>query len=165
MEELGNALKWACEHTLGHIQSIWKFQLGAWYAGKDQIDEALHVLKESGDDRAKALAARLYRCNKQDYEAAALSFRQIQFLPFALHPQVTYERDLVLAALGSRTLVEREYWLKETSALEDECLIERRVALLADLGKWTEAKKLLEGTSFQLIHQCYSRTKLWKRIN
>jgi len=61
-------------------------------------------------------------------------------------------------------LAEREEWLNKTGALEDEWLVERRVALLVDQGKLTAAKALLESTRFQLVHQRYARTRLWIKI-
>jgi hypothetical protein len=164
MEELEAALSWACSQSEGTERARWLFQLGSWYAGCDRVEEALRTLTSSGDDRAWALAARLQRRVHGDAAAAAECYRRLQALPFALHPQVVYERDLTLSLLGDETLVEREHWLKLTSAIQDEWLIERRAALAADKGCYEEAKQLLLSTSFQLIHQRYARTKLWKRI-
>ncbi|MNI30277.1 hypothetical protein D3C73_841180 [compost metagenome] len=164
MEELEEVLLWACSQSDGEEQGRWLFQLGSWYAGNDQIEQALDTLSRSNDDRARALAARLYRRVKGDALSAAECYRGITSRPFALHPQVVYERDLTLSMLGEETLEERDVWLKQTSALQDEWLIERRAALAADQGKFAEAKQLLENTSFQLVHQRYARTKLWRRI-
>lgn len=164
MEELEGALRWICSATEGEIRSRWLFQLGSWYAGNDRIDEALEYLNLSCDDRALALSARLYRRNKNDFRTAADCFRKIESQAIALHPQIVFERDLTLSALGLETKDEREHWLNETIALKDEWLIERRAALLIDLGKFSEAKELLENTQFQLIHQRYARTKLWQKI-
>lgn len=162
--ELELALRWICGMATDGSGSDWLFQLGAWYSGNDRIDEALAALQASRDDRARALAARLYRRNKRDNVAAAACYRSMESRTVALHPQIVYERDLTLAALGTETLAERQGWLDETSALTDEWLIERRAALLADRGQFAEAAQLLGGTSFQLIHQRYARTRLWKRI-
>ncbi len=162
-EELEKALRFAAA-SRPNQESAWRMQLGAWYAGKDRIEEALAELEASGEDRALALAARLYRRNKGDRTKAAECYRKIKSQTFALHPQVTYERDLALSEIGSQTLAEREYWLAQTSALQDEWLAERRAAWLADSGRFTEAKRLLEETTFQLVHQRYARTKLWRRI-
>ncbi|MCD9020376.1 DUF5107 domain-containing protein [Cohnella silvisoli] len=164
MEELEEALQWVCAVTQGDTQGKWLFQLGSWYAGNDRIDDALPYLNESSDDRARVLAARIYRRNKRDSRASAECFRKIKSLVFALHPQVVFERDLTLALLGNETIEEREYWLRETVALKDEWLIERRAALLIDRGHFEEAKQLLEQTRFQLIHQRYARSKLWNKI-
>ncbi|MGI2294970.1 DUF5107 domain-containing protein [Paenibacillus sp. GXUN7292] len=162
-EELEEAIRFAAASRPDQ-ESAWRMQLGAWYAGKDRIDEALAELEASGEDRAWALAARLYRRNKGDRAKAAECYRKIRSQAFALHPQVTYERDLALSGIGPQTLAEREYWLARTSALQDEWLAERRAAWLADAGRFAEAKRLLEGTAFQLVHQRYARTKLWRRI-
>jgi hypothetical protein len=69
------------------------------------------------------------------------------------HPQVTFERDLTLAGIGAETLEERGYWLAQTSASQDEWLVERRAALLVNQGKFEEAKQLLQHTVFQLVYQ------------
>ncbi|QNK59223.1 DUF5107 domain-containing protein [Paenibacillus sp. PAMC21692] len=162
-EEMEAALRFAVASRPDQ-ECAWRMQLGAWYAGKDRIDEALAELTASGEDRAWALAARLYRRNKGDNAKAAECYRSIRSQAFALHPQVTYERDLALSGIGPQTLAEREYWLERTSALQDEWLAERRAAWLADSGRFAEAKRLLAGTAFQLVHQRYARTKLWRRI-
>ena len=163
LERLAEALRWAAEAAPEDAPS-WRMQLGAWYAGKDRIDEALDALLASGEDRALALAARLYRRCKGDPRAAASCYRRMRSTALVLHPQVTYERDVALAEIGPETLEEREAWLARTSALPDEWLVERRAALLADQGRYEEARQLLASTSFQLIHQRYARTKLWRRI-
>lgn len=162
MEDLGEALSWAAE--AGTERRGWLAHLGIWHAGRDEIDAALECLIESGEDRALALAGRLYRRCKKDYEASAECFRRIRSEVFALHPQVVVERDLTLARLGPAALGEREEWLNKTGALEDEWLVERRVALLFDQGNLSAAKALLESTRFQLVHQRYVRTRLWKKI-
>ncbi|MBO9608819.1 MAG: DUF5107 domain-containing protein [Paenibacillaceae bacterium] len=163
LEELEAALRWAIEASSERERDRWLFQLGSWYAGNDRTDEALAALEASGDDRAAALAARLHRRVKGDAAAAASCYRRIRSRVFALHPQVTFERDVTLALLGDETLPERERWLEATSALQDEWLIERRAALAADKGDYALAARLLESTPFQLIHQRYARTKLWQR--
>ncbi|MDF2650831.1 MAG: TPR-domain containing protein [Paenibacillus sp.] len=164
MEQLEAALIWACKQSSGDTLARWRFQLGAWYAGCDRIDEAIEALVNSGEDRAEALAARLYRRVKKDARSSAACYSRIQSQVFALHPQVVFERDMTLALLGVETLAERERWLTATSALTDEWLVERRAALAADKGNFAEAKQLLENTTFQLVHQRYARTRLWKRI-
>jgi hypothetical protein len=77
---------------------------------------------------------------------------------------VVVERDLALAMLGIETLGERQDWLSRVGALPDERIIERRASLLAAQGKWEGARTLLTTTNFQLTHQRYARTRLWKRI-
>ncbi|GAA3402731.1 DUF5107 domain-containing protein [Paenibacillus hodogayensis] len=162
-EELEGALSWAAEARPEQASS-WSMQLGAWYAGKDRIDEALTELERSGEDRALALAGRLYRRNKGDCFRAAACYRRIRSQAVALHPQVTCERDAALAGIGPETITERQTWLAKTSALQDEWLIERRATLLADQGQFAEAERLLRQTVFQLVHQRYARTRLWRRI-
>lgn len=164
MEELEEALEWACAVTSGETSDRWRFQMGSWLAGNDRLDEALEYLDRSGDDRARVLAARIYRRNRNDARVAAERFRAIRSPVLALHPQVVFERDQTLALLGEETIGERQRWLDETAALTDEWLIERRASLMADRGDLEGAKRLLEGTLFQLIHQRYARSKLWARI-
>jgi len=72
--------------------------------------------------------------------------------------------DLALAALGNETLEERARCLEAVSALEDDWLVERRASLLIDQGRDQEAKNLLRKTPFQLVHQRYTRTRLWRQI-
>ncbi|WP_409347212.1 hypothetical protein [Paenibacillus sp. MBLB4367] len=77
--------------------------------------------RTKGHLKRAELAARLYRRNKGDFVKAADCYRRIRSRVFALHPQVTFERDLTLAGIGPETLEEREDWLAQTSALQDEC--------------------------------------------
>ncbi|MEN6625029.1 MAG: DUF5107 domain-containing protein [Candidatus Sumerlaeia bacterium] len=164
MEELEAALQWAVDATDYEQGGRWLMQLGAWLAGRDRVDEAIAALIRSSDDRARALAGRLYRRNKGDCKAAAEAFRAIREPAVALHPQVMVERDLALAGLGDETLAEREEWLMKVDALEDEWLRERLAALRIDQGRWPEAREILCTAPFQLVHQRYARTKMWRRI-
>jgi hypothetical protein len=66
--------------------------------------------------------------------------------------------------LGTETLDERERWLKAVSALDDEWVVERRASLLIDRGDAQAAFDLLRGTRFQLVHQRYERTRLWRQV-
>jgi BDI_1685-like, C-terminal domain len=164
MPELGEALRWAVSVGEGDARDRWLFQLGAWHAGRAEVDVALEVLTLSRDDRARALSGRLLRRYRKDAQAAVASFRSIQSEAISLHAQVIVERDLALAALGKETLEERAHWLDAVSALEDEWLIERRASLLMDQGRSEEARFLLTNTKFQLVHQRYTRTRLWCQI-
>ena len=164
MAELGEALRWAISSSEGKTRDRWLFQLGSWLAGRDEIDSALEVLEQSRDDRARALAGRLWRRNKRQGRRAVECFRAIESEAVALHVQVVIERDLALALLGSEGFEERERWLQAVSALEDEWLIERRVSLLVDQSRWEEARQWLQKTHFQLVHQRYTRTRLWRQI-
>ena len=74
------------------------------------------------------------------------------------------ERDKALAALGSETLDERGRWLNAVSALDDEWLAERRANWLIDCGNSQAAFDLLRSTHFQLVHQRYERTRLWRQV-
>ena len=164
MTELGDALRWAAAATSGSQPDRWLFQLGAWLAGRDQTGPALEVLIRSHDDRAAALAGCLWRRQKHDSTAAAQCFRAIQSEALARHPQIVVERDKALASLGPATLQERARWLDAVSALEDEWLAERRASLLIDSGDSQGARDLLRTTRFQLVHQRYARTRLWRRV-
>ena len=74
------------------------------------------------------------------------------------------ERDLALAALGQETLDERGRWLEAVSALDDEWLAERRASWLIDRGDSRAALQMLKNTKFQLVHQRYERTRLWRQL-
>lgn len=162
--ELGEALSWAASFTEGSERNKWLFQRGAWLAGRGEADAALEVLSQSGDDRARALAGRLWLVYKRDAPAAGKSFRAIESPAISLHPQVVIERDKALAALGSETVNERRHWLNAVSALEDEWLAERRASLYLDCGDAQAAFNVLRKTRFQRIHQRYERTRLWRQV-
>lgn len=162
--DLGDALSFAALSTEAIEKDRWLFQLGTWLAGRGETSAALEVLARSGDDRARALSGRLWLVHKRDAHAAAKCFRAIESEVIALHPQVVIERDKALAALGRETLGERERWLKAVSALDDEWLAERRASLLIDSGNSQAAFDLLKSTHFQLVHQRYERTRLWRQV-
>jgi hypothetical protein len=164
MTQLGDALSWAAKSTEGSERDRWLFQQGAWLAGRGDTSVALEVLAQSGDDRARALSGRLSLMHKRDAHAAAKCFRAIESEAVALHPQVVIERDKALAAIGRETLDERGRWLKAVSALDDEWLAERRASLLIDSGDLQAASLLLRTTRFQLVHQRYERTRLWRQV-
>jgi hypothetical protein len=164
MDQLGAALEWALGVCPTEQQSDWLFQLGAWQASRGWTDQALETLARSSDDRARALSGRLYLRAKANPASAAEALRQIASPAFALHPQVVFERDLALAAVGPETLNERERWVMQIAGAEDEWVIERRAALLLDQGKPEAARNLLLQSRFQLVHQRYARTELWNRI-
>jgi hypothetical protein len=102
--------------------------------------------------------------HKRDAHAAADCFRAIESEAIALHPQVVVERDKVLAALGVETLEERGRWLDAVSALEDEWVAECRANFLNERGNSQAALDVLKSTRFQLVHQRYERTRLYRRI-
>jgi hypothetical protein len=163
MTELGDALSWATLWTEGRERDRWLFQFGAWLAGRGETSVALEVLARSGEDRARALAGRLWMVHKKDAHAAVKCFRALESEAVALHPQIVIERDKALAALGKETLDERARWLEAVSALEDEWLAERRASLLIDSGNSQCALDVLRNTHFHLVHQRYARTRLWRQ--
>lgn len=163
MAELGNALAWAASRTAAGERDRWLFQHGAWQAGRDDPNAALSVLSECRDDRGRALAARLWLVYKHNPHEAAKAYRAIESPTISLHPQVVFERDKALAALGPATIDERKRWLDAVSALEDEWLAERRASLLLDCGDAQAARDVLTRTRFQRVHQRYERTRLWRR--
>ncbi len=162
MTDLGDALCWAALSTQGGERDRWLFQHGAWLAARGQTDSALEALAQSADDRARALAGRISLAHGRDARAAAQCFRAIELEAISLHPQVVIERDRTLAALGPETLAERRRWLDAVSALDDEWLAERRASLLIDCGDSQAALNVLRNTRFQLVHQRYERTRLWR---
>ena len=112
---------------------------------------------------AKPLLARLLKL-KGDIQGATNALQEINDTWLQLHPQVIVERDKILRQLGSQTLGEREYWLSKVTALKDEWVIERQIQLLIDKEEFQKAKDLLLSTSFQKVHQTYTRTGLWMQI-
>jgi hypothetical protein len=164
MADLGDALSWAALSTEGSERDRWLFQRGTWLAGRGETSAALDVLAQSSDERARALSGRLWLVHKRDAHAAANCFRAIESEAVALHPQVVIERDKALAALGKETLDERGRWLAAISALDDEWVAERRASLLYDCDDSQAALQVLRSTHFQLVHQRYERTRLWRQI-
>jgi len=162
--ELRDALAWAASCTAGSERDRWLFQQGTWLAGCGEADASLEVLRKCHDDRGRVLAARLWLVYKQNPQEAVNAFRAIESPAISLHPQVIFERDKALAALGSATLAERKRWLDAVSALQDEWIAERRASLLLDCGDAQAARAVLSGTRFQRVHQRYERTRLWRRI-
>ena len=163
MTDLGDALSWAATSTRGSERDRWLFQLGAWLAARGETGPALEALTRSGDDRARALAGRLFLTYGPNVHSAVGCFRAIASEAISLHPQVVIERDKALAALGTESLAERRRWLDAVSALDDEWLAERRAGLLIDSGDPQAALDLLRNTRFQLVHQRYERTRLWRK--
>lgn len=161
--ELGEALAWAAAGTQGDERDRWLFQRGAWLAGRGEADSALEILALSKDDRARVLSGRLWLF-QHDAASAVNSFRAVKSRAVALHPQVVVERDRALAGLGLETIEEREHWLAAVSALDDEWLAERRAGLLIDKGDFLGAMQVLKNTRFQLVHQRYERTRLWRQV-
>jgi hypothetical protein len=161
--ELGDALGWATAATAGEERGRWLLQHGAWLAARGQADAALQILVQASDDRARALCGRLHLA-KGDPRSAVESFRAIRCEAMALHPQIVVERDRALAALGQQTIGERERWLNAVSALDDEWIAERRASLFIDKKGFHAALRVLKETRFQLVHQRYERTRLWREV-
>ena len=163
MEDLTAAFEWAIAQTTGDDAALWRFHYGAWLAGRGIRRAAIQALSASSLGVAKALLARLLKL-EGDVEGAVTAFRSIQEQWLQIHPQIVAERDAVLRNLGPHTVAERETWLDQVGALQDERIIERRVQLLIDKGEYQTAKRLLLSVSFQKVHQRYTRTGLWKQI-
>lgn len=161
--ELGGALSWAASVS-GANADRWLLQLGSWQAARGNPSAGLETLAQSDDDRARALCGRLYFLHQKDSRKAAACFRAIESTSIALHPQVVFDRDIVLAAIGAETGEERRRWLEATAALEDERLVERRAVWLSDCGDFQGAMNLLKNSRFQRIHQRYERTRLWRML-
>ena len=163
MEDMGPAFKWAIENNLKGEGDLWRFYFGAWAAGRSDTVTAIAALSLSSQGISKALLGRLLKLSG-DKQGALNAYNSIREEWLMIHPQVVIERDKLLRSMGNNTLSEREYWLKRVNALADEWLIERRVQLLIDQGRPSEAKELLLSTHFQKIHQTYTRTGLWFQI-
>ncbi len=163
MEHLDAAFLYAIHHSSGGTKDLWKLYYGAWLAGREKKNDAIHVLASCDNDVAKALLARLFMSNG-DTDSARKALEGITGQWLQLHPQVVVERDKVLRAIGLQTIPERERWLGKVSALKDEWIIERRIQLLIDKGDIQKAKSLLLDTPWQKVHQTYTRTDLWVQI-
>ncbi|HYJ37546.1 MAG TPA: DUF5107 domain-containing protein [Chitinophagaceae bacterium] len=163
MEDLNEPFKWVISRSSGQNAEMWKYYYGTWQAGRGDTERAIHMLRFSKVGLAKPLLARLYKL-QGDLQEAKKAFEDIQDTWLQLHPQVVIERDKVLRALGPSTIPERKKWLDRVDALRDEWVIERKIQLLIDEGKYAEAKDLLLNTPFQKVHQTYTRTGLWKQI-
>jgi len=163
MEHMDVAFRWAIKTTKGDKTELWKCHYGTWLAGTGKKKEATHVLSTSSLGVARALLARLLEL-EGDLERASKALASIQEPWLRLHPQVMVARDTVLRTLGTHTLDERENWLNQVAALQDEWVIERRVQLLIDKGEFHKAKQLLLSVSFQKVHQRYARTALWNQL-
>ncbi|MGZ8537696.1 MAG: hypothetical protein ACXWV9_05490, partial [Flavisolibacter sp.] len=155
--------KLAIKNAVASDKELWKFHYGTWLAGRGNADGAIKILSNTKTGLAKALLARLLKL-KGDMNGAREAFDSITEEWLQIHPQVIIERDKVLRNLGAQTIPERENWLSKVEALKDEWIIERKVQLLIDKGEVQKAKDLLLSTSFQKVHQTYTRTGLWKQI-
>lgn len=163
MEDLDEAFQWVINATSDKESELWKFYYGTWLAGRDRPGEAIKILRHSDMGIAKIVCARLFNI-EGDKDQALKMISNVHEKWLQLHPQVVVERDKLLRNLKDKSIIEREKWLSMVDALDDEWVIERRVQLLIDKGDIQAAKKLLLGTHFQLVHQTYSRTALWKQI-
>jgi hypothetical protein len=163
MDDLGPAFDWAVSQSAGATADLWRFQYGAWLAGRGDTEAAMRVLSNCQIGVGKALLARLL-ASTGDVAGASQAFAAIHDPWLQLHPQVVVERDEVLRRLGRQTLAERERWLTRVNALADEWIAERRVQLLIDKGQYAAAKTALLTTRFQKVHQTYSRTGMWMQI-
>jgi len=163
MEHMNAAFEWAIEQSKGERAERWRLYYGTWLAGTGKQKQATQILSTSSLGVANALLARLLKL-AGDIEGARKAFGSIQEKWLRLHPQIVVERDEVLREVGAHTLAEREQWLSQVDALQDEWIIERRVQLLIDKGELQEAKRLLLSVSFQKVHQRYARTALWNQL-
>jgi hypothetical protein len=163
MENLDGAFQYAIAKTNGKMKDLWKFHYGTWLAARGKLDSSIHILSTVQNGVGKVLLARLLK-QKGDMNGAKNAFDSIKEPWLQIHPQVIVERDKVLRNLGLQTLNERAYWLDKVEALKDEWVIERRVQWLIDKGEYSMAKDLLLSTSFQKVHQTYTRTNLWMQI-
>lgn len=163
MEDLGPAFGWAIKRSSADQSDLWKFYYGTWAAGRGDSAKAIRILSESNTGVAKALLARLLRLKGNNLEAVQ-AYHSILERWLQLHPQVVIERDKALRNLGKETLKEREAWLSQVNALQDEWIGERKVQLLIDKGEIAGAKTLLLSIHFQKVHQTYTRTNLWFQI-
>ncbi len=162
MENLDVAFQYAITNDKSNAD-LWKLYYGAWLAGRAKKDSAILILSPCSNGISKVLLARLLKING-DTSNARKAFESITETWLQLHPQVVVERDKLLRSIGMQTIPEREGWLNKVAALNDEGVIERRIQLLIDENKIQEAKDLLLNTTWQKVHQTYTRTGLWEQI-
>jgi len=163
MENLDAPFQWAISKSSGAANDHWRYYYGAWLAGRGKADESIKVLSLSKIGLSKALLARLLT-QRNDLAGAQKAFESITEPWLQIHPQIIIERDKLLKSIGNETLAEREQWLSKVDALKDEFVIERKVQLLIDKNQAQAAKDLLLSTTFQKVHQTYTRTDLWMQI-
>ena len=163
MEHMDAPFQWAIKTTKGDKTQLWRLHYGTWLAGVGKKQEAIAVLATSGLGVARVLLARLLEL-QGDIDGAVKALGSIEERWLQLHPQVVVGRDSVLRRFGTDTIAEREKWLNQVDALQDEWVIERRVQLLIDKGEFQKAKQLLLSVSFQKVHQRYARTALWNQL-
>lgn len=163
MENLDEPFKWVIKFSIGENKDNWKFYYGTWLAGRGKMEEAIKIFSQTNTGLAKAMLARLLKM-KNDLAGSKKAFEAIEETWLQLHPQVIIERDKVLRSIGPETIAEREKWLSKVDALKDEWIIERKIQLLIDKGDLQKAKEMLLSTTFQKVHQTYTRTGLWKQI-
>lgn len=163
MENLDGAFKWAIKNVTASKADLWQLYYGTWLAGRGESAAAIKILSEVKEGVGKVLLARLLKL-KGDMAGARKAFDSVAEPWLQIHPQVIVDRDKVLRTFGAQTIPERELWLSKVEALNDEWIIERRVQLLIDKAQYQQAKDLLLSTSFQKVHQTYTRTGLWTQI-
>lgn len=165
MHLLEESIQWAIENTHDTEKDLWTSYLGLWCAGSDLFDKAIRILSEAKNDFARLVEARIHLRNNNNPIESLKSLGKIATESLKLHPQVIIERDMALELIGSEKNEEREFWLNQVNALNDEGIVERRCQLLFDSGDYQGANELLERTKFTLVHQRYFRTNLWTKVN
>ena len=161
--KLDKPFVWVIEKCSSNNKSLWQLYYGVWLASGDKISQAISLLHNSTLDLSKAILARIY-FYEEKYEEAKKCYEAMIDEAFQLHPQIVVDRDKLLEQFGAETFNERITWLDNLDALDDEMIIERRIALLIDMEEFDEARKLLLNFNFQKIHQRYERKKLWKAL-
>ncbi len=164
MEKLESSFLEAIANSKGAEKDLWNLHFGVWLTSRDEDRRALEYLSKSSSGVARVIESRIYVAKNNDYKRAAECFSKIKEPWLQLHPQVIVERDKILRKLGPETINERRSWLDRVNALADEWVIERRIQLLIDEGKYKDAYDLLMSTPFQKVHQTYTRTALWKQV-
>ena len=163
MQQLEEPFKWAVAHADKSMKSLWQWYYGVWLLDLDRIEEGAQILNKSELDLARAMLGRIYN-RLGDFERAVGYYNSVKEEAMNNHPQITVERDKALARLGPERIQERQRWLDQIDALNDEFMIERRIDLLIDMNETEVARNLLLKTRFQKIHQRYERKKLWKKL-
>jgi hypothetical protein len=163
MSNLDISLRWAMKKDHKN-KTIWKYYLGVLYAAYEDYDNALQILQDTSLDMAYVVSARIYFKIMNNAEKALNAINRISSLAIMLHPQIVEERDIILSSLGETGLEERGNWLNRVNALTDDRVIERRIAYHLDKKDLASAAQLFNETKFSFVHQRYSRTELWMKL-
>lgn len=161
MPELKEALKGFAEKN---EEPQWKYYYALYLLTEEDKnkEQAMELLKAADTAAANAFLGRIYR-QQGEYEKSLEAYERITDPTWLMHTQLIIERDMTLEKIDG-TADRRWEYLSSVDELTDEYLMERRVNCLIALKRFMEAKELLLSHSFELVHQRYDRTNMWREI-